>query len=289
MDIFKPTYHFMPDKNWMNDPNGTIQYKGDYHLFYQHNPFGYKWDHMHWGHAKSKDLVHWEHLPIALYPSVELGEKHCFSGCAILNDGIPVIYYTSIGEGNRNASVGPEQWMAISKDDMLTWEKHPNNPLLNLNIHDKMDIKEWRDPYIYRESDLWHMVLGGAHDGKGCVLSYSSEDLIKWTFIGKLYESNDTTIECPNLFKLDDTYVLFYSPCSTVQYRTGTINSENKFLSEVSGIVDYSGFEGFYATNTLVDEKGRTILLVGLQKIHEVTLMAQENGQDFRLFQESLP
>lgn len=90
-DPYRPEYHFLPPAQWMNDPNGTIFYKGEFHVFYQHNPYGTSWGHMHWGHAKSKDLVHWEHLPIALAPSKEKGEKHCFSGCCIINGGTPTI------------------------------------------------------------------------------------------------------------------------------------------------------------------------------------------------------
>ena len=92
MNLYRPIFHFMPEKNWMNDPNGVVFYKGEYHLFYQYNPNGDQWGTIHWGHAKSKDLVHWEHLPIALYPSNDKGELHCFSGCAVINDGEPTIF-----------------------------------------------------------------------------------------------------------------------------------------------------------------------------------------------------
>src|SRR5262245_20696977 len=81
-DPARPVCHFRPPANWMNDPNGLIQHRGWYQLFYQHNPYGDQWGHMHWGHARSRDLIHWEHLPIALWPSKEAGEEHVFSGCA---------------------------------------------------------------------------------------------------------------------------------------------------------------------------------------------------------------
>jgi len=106
-DPERPVYHFHPPANWHNDPNGTIFYRGWQHLFYQFNPYGATWGHMHWGHARSRDLVNWEHLPIALAPSEASGETAVFSGAAILTrDGEPRIFYTSIG--NR----APEQWMA---------------------------------------------------------------------------------------------------------------------------------------------------------------------------------
>src|SRR3972149_6996682 len=91
-DPGRPGFHFLAPAQWINDPNGPIFYNGEYHLFYQHNPYDDRWDHMHWGHAKSKDLAHWEHLPIALWPSLEKGEGHCFSGCATVTaDGTPVL------------------------------------------------------------------------------------------------------------------------------------------------------------------------------------------------------
>src|ERR1041385_537002 len=93
-DPNRPLYHFRPAALWMNDPNGPIYYQGYYHLFYQLNPYADTWGHMHWGHARSRDLVHWQHLPIALWPSEELGEEHVFSGCATLTaKGQPTIFY----------------------------------------------------------------------------------------------------------------------------------------------------------------------------------------------------
>lgn len=258
MDLYRPTYHFMPEKNWMNDPNGVIYYKGEYHLFYQHNPNAPYWDTIHWGHAKSKDLIHWQHLPVALVPSSELGEKHCFSGCAVINNGTPTIFYTSVGTGNRHQSVGAQQWMATSKD-MVKWEKYPGNPVLTLDIHGKLDIREWRDPFIWKEDNTWYMVLGGSHDGKGCALLYKSANLLDWKFVGKLAEGDDYMWECPNFFRLGDKYVLIYSPDDQVQYQIGKFENE-QFTPETQGTVDYSGWEGYYAPNSLEDHRGRRIM-----------------------------
>ncbi|MDR0637194.1 MAG: glycoside hydrolase family 32 protein [Treponema sp.] len=120
---------------------------------------------LHWGHARSRDLVNWEHLPIALVPSNELGELHCFSGCTTLNNGVPTIVYTSIGEGERNAHNGAEQSLAYSDDNMLTWKKEPVPALTNA-IHTQSwlgeAILEWCDPFIWRENNEWHLVLEAA-------------------------------------------------------------------------------------------------------------------------------
>ncbi len=156
-DPNRPIFHSQPPANWNNDPNGTLFYKGYYHLFYQHNPFNDRWSWMHWGHMRSKDLVHWEHLPIALWPSLEKGEKHCFSGSAIVNrHGEPMLFYTSIGHD------APEQWVAIPKDDeLIEWEKHPENPILSIGDHKGETIVDWRDPQLIHEGDETFMV-GGA-------------------------------------------------------------------------------------------------------------------------------
>ncbi|MCD2347568.1 glycoside hydrolase family 32 protein [Clostridium guangxiense] len=262
MDLYRPQYHFMPERNWMNDPNGPIYYKGKYHLFYQHNPNDYCWDTMHWGHAVSKDLVHWKHLPIALFPSNELGERHCFSGCAAVNnEGVPTIIYTSIGEDNRNAKVGAEQWMAVSHDDMLTWEKYKFNPIMKPGIHGKMNIEEWRDPFVWKENEVWYMVLGGSCEDKGCVLIYSSHDLQNWKFLNKMFEApNFRFLECPNMIKFGEKYVLVYSPSSIVRYHVGTLNKDFTFTSEYEGILDNSGYDGFYAPNTLMNSSERKIM-----------------------------
>src|SRR4051812_8532297 len=110
-DPERPIYHFHPPANWTNDPNGTMYYQGWHHLFYQLNPFDARLGNQHWGHARSRDLVNWEHLPIAIWPSPELGEQAIFSGgAAFTKDGQPRLIYTSISQRQ------PEQWMVIPQD-----------------------------------------------------------------------------------------------------------------------------------------------------------------------------
>src|SRR3954464_2687538 len=113
-DPNRPVYHFRPPANWTNDPNGTIYYRGWHHLFYQLNPFDARIGSQHWGHARSRDLVNWEHLPIAIWPSADRGERAIYSGgAALAADGRPRLLYTSIGQPQ------PEQWMVSPKDDDL--------------------------------------------------------------------------------------------------------------------------------------------------------------------------
>lgn len=306
INLYRPAYHFLPESHWMNDPNGVIYYKGEYHIFYQYNPKDYHWGTIHWGHAKSRDLIHWEHLPIALYPSTEFGEEHCFSGCCVINQGIPTIFYTSIGIGERHQTVGAEQWMAVSKDDMLTWEKYEENPVLTLKIHGSLEIKEWRDPFILKDGEQWLMVLGGSNNQRGCALIYGSKDLKNWKFLNILCEAEDKKEEmweCPNLFKLGDKYVLVYSPNSTVRYYVGNLNADYTFTPEYQGTIDHSGWEGFYAPNSLEDPKGRRIMWgwipensrgdmkgigewAGVHTLPRVLRLSEDNRLEFRPAEE---
>jgi beta-fructofuranosidase len=277
MNNYRPIYHFMPECNWMNDPNGPIHYQGEYHLFYQHNPYGVQWGNIHWGHAKSKDLIHWEHEPIALQPSGDYAEDHCYSGCTIINDqGIPTIYYTSIGSGERNATSGAQQWSAYSLDGLKSWTKSALNPNLKLDIHEGLSILEWRDPYIWKEEDHWSMVMGGSSDGKGCALLYFSDNLENWKFQGYLYLSKleeEKIWECTHVFKFDKKYALLYSPSGPVRYYTGTLNENNELIPENEGMVDYGGWEGYYASTGFVDASGRRLLWGWLPE--------ESRGEDF--------
>jgi len=271
-DPSRPIYHFRPPALWMNDPNGTIYHNGYYHLFYQHNPYGDDWGHMHWGHARSKDLVYWEHLPIALWPSEERGEGHCFSGCAwISGQGQPMLFYTKVSPGDHDKRLDNEQWAAIGDADWLVWQKHPANPILSLENHGGPKFGgEWRDPFIFQEGDRTFMVLAGNVEEKAMVALYEAEDteLVRWRYRGILAQKPTSEVryfECPNFFSLGDRWILLYSPYAPVRYMTGSFDVETlSFSPEQEGVLD-PGFgndvPNFYATNILFDDQGRCILL----------------------------
>jgi beta-fructofuranosidase len=279
-DTSRPRYHAACPANWMNDPNGPILYKEEIHLFYQHYPLGPKWNTMHWGHMKTKDLIHWEDLPIAFGPSYDGGEDHCYSGCCIMGpDGKPTAIYTSIGKRT------PEHWIAIGSDDMLTWEKYEGNPVMDMEIHEdsKLIINDWRDPYVWKSEDgMYYCVIGGhivqpdkIHDRNPAVFLYKSLDLRKWNFLGPItsrYSGEaDSDIEvgvnlghnfeCPNFFKIvasEDKWLLLVSPHGPVTYSVGTFNN-NKFDAGRWQNLDHSGV--FYAPNSLVDQQDRNIVI----------------------------
>ncbi|NLH15571.1 MAG: glycoside hydrolase family 32 protein [Phycisphaerae bacterium] len=257
-DPARPVFHFHPPAQWMNDLNGPIWYKDYYHIFYQHNPYGDQWGNMHWGHARSRDLVQWEHLPIALWPSKEKGEDHCFSGCAAIDgSGRPILIYTSIGDKRA-----PEIWAAVPEDDELfVWKKHPANPILTLADHGGQQIDDWRDPFVFKAEGKNFMVVGGhPKGGKGAIFVYEARnaELTQWTYRGIGFEGTEGNWECPNLFPLQGKWVLVYSPHGTVRYYVGQFDAKTcKFTPQSQGTMDYGDY---YAPNCLEDPQGRRIM-----------------------------
>lgn len=250
-------YHFEPKKGWMNDPNGLIEFQGQYHAFFQHNPYDIKWGPMHWGHAVSKDLVHWEELPIALKPEEEYEDGGgCFSGSAIEKDGKLYLFYTSVSK-----RLGQTQSVAVSEDG-IHFEKYKGNPVIAQVPAD--GSADFRDPKVSLIDGVYYMVVGSSFEGRGRVLLYRSESLYEWDYIGVLYESEDyyDAVECPDFFQMGDTYVLMYSkigfPTYATQFITGDFDGK-KFFPKV-----YSTPEAgpqFYAAQTFGAKDGRRILI----------------------------
>lgn len=273
-DPLRPRYHFRPPANWMNDPNGTIYHDGTYHLFYQHNPYGDTWGHIHWGHATSQDLVHWTHEPIALWPSLDQGEAHCFSGCAAINaDGTPMLIYTSVKTGEDDQRPPNEQWAAVDGADWRTWRKDDANPLLSLATHGGPAFDgAWRDPYVFTWAGRTFLVLGGNVGDEATVALYEAPggDLRQWVFRQVIYRVPTTHThfcECPNFFPLDNHWVLLLSPYRPVEYTIGDFDLDTyTFTPAVEGVIDHGFTENvttahYYATNTLIDPQGRLVLL----------------------------
>jgi beta-fructofuranosidase len=255
-DPHRPTYHFLPPANWLNDPNGLIQWTGEYHLFYQYNPNGPFHGTIHWGHAVSPDLVHWRDLPIALAPTPGGPDKDgCFSGCAVNNNGVPTLVYTGIS---------PEvQCVATSADDLLTWQKNPDNPVIAAPPPG-LDVVGFRDPYVWREADAWYCVIGsGIRGAGGTIFLYRSPDLVHWTYLHQLCSGDPaetgTMWECPNFFPLGDKHVLLISPIPLrkVLALIGTYR-DHRFIPERIQPVDDGGC--FYAPQVLRDDSGRALM-----------------------------
>ena len=267
-DPAHPTFHVTSPAQWMNDPNGPIFYKGYYHLFYQLDPFSDQGGPRYWGHARSRNLVKWEHLPIALAPSTEAGETEVWSGCCTINGlGQPMIFYTSITRG-KSPQDHADQWAALGDDDLINWSKSPANPVLSEALHGGKKIYDWRDPFVFRDKKKVFLVTGGnlnrASGGEATVNIYESKnaELTQWQYRGVLFQDSDAeakTAECPNFFKLGGQWVLFISPYGRVQYFVGDFDAETcRFHPRTQGLLDYGS--SFYAPNTMQVPDGRRLV-----------------------------
>ncbi|WP_235941330.1 glycoside hydrolase family 32 protein [Paenibacillus puerhi] len=267
-DSYRLRYHMMPRARWMNDPNGLIAFKGEYHVFYQHNPYEPLHGPMYWGHAKSKDLIRWEHLPIALAPSevYDLGETRgygCWSGSAVDDQGLLTLIYTGHVDGCMPEEV---QCIATSTDG-LSFEKLPDNPVIAAPLEE--GGFGFRDPKVWRHDGLWYMVIGYGKDGLGKALLFISHNPRQWSYVGVAAESDGTMgnmWECPDLFPLggDGEHVLIFSPMNMddtkTMYLSGKFNYESgKLEVRYRERLDY-GFD-FYVPQTFQDERGRRILI----------------------------
>ncbi len=204
---YRPSYHYTPPKNWVNDPNGLVYLDGEYHLFYQHNPQGEKWGHMSWGHAISRDLKNWKTLPLALpeYKNADGSGTMIFSGCAVVDSlntsgffqkgfkkGLVAIYTSHI-EGKIQ-----HQSLAYSSDKGRTWQYYDKNPVLDIGL------KDFRDPNViwYPERQVWIMTV--VKSLEYTVQFYESKDLKKWELLSEFGKKGDITRiwECPSLTKV---------------------------------------------------------------------------------------
>ena len=198
-DYYRPSYHFTPLYGWMNDPNGMVYKDGEYHLYFQYNPYGSKWGNMHWGHAVSKDLVHWEHLDPAIARD-PVG--HIFSGSSVVDkkntagfgkNAIIAIYT------NHSVNHGEVQCIAYSNDNGRTFTKYEGNPVLT-----PFDgLKDFRDPKVfwYEKGKCWYMIVSADKETR----FYKSKNLKKWDYVsafGKGLGQQPCQYECPDFFQL---------------------------------------------------------------------------------------
>lgn len=267
---WRPQYHFTPPKNFMNDPNGTVFYKGEYHLFYQHNPEGNVWGHMSWGHAISTDMVHWQNLPVAL--PEEPGLYMVYSGSAVVDwnntsglckNPAPLDHSCLIAIYTGAYKDRQKQHIAFSNDRGRTWTNYAGNPVADL------DAPDFRDPNVfwYAPQQKWIMVTVLADERTLVVLD--SPDLKHWTQRSTFGPAGDMAgqWECPDLIELpiegtsERKWVLIINrnpgaPAggTGVRYLIGRFDGAN-FTSEVpdAPVLWADWGKDFYATNTWND------------------------------------
>jgi beta-fructofuranosidase len=224
-DRHRPLYHFLAPGNWMNDPNGPIFWKGKYHLFYQYNPNGPFWGSIHWGHAVSSDLVHWDDLPVALTPSKKGPDRNgCWSGCVVDDNGTPTALYTGLEPQTVCIATGDHE--------LRNWRQHEtpviSQPPAGLNLTGFPSITghpsaDFRDPFVWREGERWLMIIGaGLREDGGTALLYDSADLRDWRYrhpiLKGLIGADCNMWECPILLRFGDRCILLVCPHPEAKY-----------------------------------------------------------------------
>lgn len=280
--------HFHAPANWINDPNGFIYYNGLYHLFYQYFPYGKQWGTMHWGHTISKDLLHWQDLPMALFPSIYEDGNGCFSGSAVEEDGKLQLFYTGV---HYNA-VNPKNihrplnqdfvssQMQITSPDGFSFDNFGGKevflPVGDGTLYDK---RHTRDPKVWKHGDTWYMVLGTTIDDRqGKLLFYTSKDLKDWKYLSS-YTQDDMPMgwmwECPDIIETDGQQILVFSPMGYLKeglwnpdqalsvpvsfdYDTGQLK-----MLETPVLMDH-GLE-LYAPQSTLDADGKPVIMAWLR------------------------
>ncbi|MGR4071228.1 glycoside hydrolase family 32 protein [Streptococcus parasuis] len=272
---FIPERHFVPEIGWINDPNGFVYFKGEYHLFYQFNPYESVWGPMHWGHAKSKDLVNWEHLPVALAPDKDYDKDGCFSGSAIVKDDTLWLMYTG-NIVNEDGSVRQVQNMAYSTDG-IHFEKIAQNPVATEEfLPEEVISNDFRDPKIFEKDGRYYSVVATKHkDGGGCIVLLGSDDLLDWQFEsiflkGEAHQGH--VWECPDYFEVDGQEYLIVSPMRYQKedndfvninsniFVTGHVDWDKKvFVADSFKEIDHG--HDFYAAQTTQGPEGERVMI----------------------------
>ncbi len=279
-DPLRPQFHLLPTRNWMNDPNGPIFWNGRYHMFFQYNPNAAVWGDMHWNHAVSDDMIHWEHLPIALAPTPGWDDADgCFTGSAVNDSGTATILYTGVKASSKeratlrdgNHNFRETQCLATSTDPrLLKWNKW-KEPVIQ--PPDDANLTGFRDPFLWQDEKtrLWYLgVASGQFKVGGRVLLYRSKDLRNWEYLhplaaGHWREKENTNPvdsgemwECPDFFPLGKKHVLLYSTAGQVIWEVGELDpKEFVFHPQKRGWLDHGAY---YAQKTQLDAKGNRIL-----------------------------
>ena len=280
----RPGFHLTPWCGWMNDPNGFCFYQGKYHMFYQYYPYKSRWDFMHWGHAVSEDLLHWEYLPAALAPDRFYDQDGVFSGSAKeLPDGRLLLMYTGVRVEDRSERPFKEiQTQCMAVGDGIDFEKFEKNPVLDERALPAGGSRhDFRDPKIITLSDGRYaaLIANRPADGSGQILLYTSENGFFWKYETVLVSNRNRfgkMWECPDFFPLDGKHVLLTSPQDMLpqdfEYHSGNgtlcligdFDEPNlHFHEEHDQAIDY-GID-FYAPQTVLTPDGRRVMIGWMQ------------------------
>jgi beta-fructofuranosidase len=264
----RPSFHFAPRANWMNDPNGLVFFNGRYHMFFQYNPRGTAHADVCWGHATSRDLVHWEDMPVALSPTAGTADEDgCWSGCAVVHEGRAHLLYTGVSAGRQRPC------LAVAEDDDLVVFRKRAEPV----IADEplSGLRGFRDHTVWVVDGAFHQLIGsGSPEHGGCVLEYRSVDLVHWEYCGVFLSAAEAGLsgemwECPDLFALDGRWFLVVSEMtggrtSHVSYVEGAYEG-GRFRPLGAGRLD-SGTR-WYAPQSFTAPDGRRVSFGWLREV----------------------
>ena len=253
-------YHYKPKSGWMNDPNGLVQFRGEYHAFYQNSPnHEIPWQEpMHWGHAVTTDFISWKECPAALAPGDTYDNNGCWSGTAIVKDDTLYLFYASVE--------GPEQKQTVSiafSNDGCHFEKYKNNPVIASIPAEGSE--DFRDPAVIRHNGKYYLVIATGHKGDKCarLLIYESDDIFNWTYKGIMCQwENSKFCECPSFVKHGGEHLLSASVCTFENHYFNIMLgnfSENEFTVRVSAEVMKGPDQ--YAGQIFCDDFGRNIFI----------------------------
>ena len=304
----RPAFHLSTRTGWMNDPNGFCYYKGEYHMFYQYHPYDSVWGPMHWGHAVSKDLLHWEYLPAALAPDEPYDRDGCFSGNAIeLPDGRLLLMYTGVATHTLNNGGSCDiQTQCLAVGDGIDFEKYEGNPVIDAQkLPRGASENHFRDPKLWKKEDGTYLCVFGnlAEDDAGQILLYESDDAFHWNFKKVLVQNHHRfgkMWECPDFFALDGKQVLLTSPQDMLpqgfEYHNGNgtlcliggyDGETDTFTEENNQAVDY-GID-FYAPQSVLTPDGRRIMIGWMQNWDTCNMSSPHMNEDLWFGQMSLP
>lgn len=262
--MWKNKYHIGPEKGLLNDPNGLIFWNGEYHVFYQLNPKSCEHTFKNWGHIRSKDLINWEQLPIALTPTDWFDKDGCYSGSAIEKDGKFYLMYT--GNVKNNGIRESYQCLAVSEDG-INFNKL--GPVIHNDNIPKGYTKHFRDPKLFEKDGKFYLILGvQREDLTGTILLYSSSDLFNWNLEQEVIKGKfGYMCECPDYYEINGQGILIFSPQGLTstgihynnRYQSGYILRNLSEIEKNNFIELDRGFE-FYAPQTFKGKAGERIM-----------------------------
>jgi beta-fructofuranosidase len=282
-----PRFHLAARAGWMNDPNGLVWFDGWFHAFYQHHPYSPKWGPMHWGHARSRDLVHWEHLPVAIAPEGPEDKDGCFSGSAVVNSDELALIYTGHkfhGDPSSDDNLYQVQCLATSQDGIHFTRQ-------GLVLDTPPGLHHFRDPKVWHEGENWYMVVGARVDDVGQVRLYRSNSLQHWEYQGILAQAPQHMgymWECPDFFTLAGKQILMISPQGIAAqgyknrnlfqsgYIVGHWQPDTEFTQE-SVFQELDHGHDFYAPQSFLTPDGRRIV-IGWMDMWESPMPEQQDG-----------